>query len=100
MLFSALNDWLKSLLIRSHHQIKKSPQQNFPFPPPPPPPPLKGFSHPLTLFGKPCIVILDFPFQLPSQAKFLGVKYHVKDPLDPSQCSIPESPIFHERVEA
>ena len=28
--------------------------------------------YPLTLFGKPCIVILDFPFQLPCQAKFLG----------------------------
>ena len=52
----------------SHHQIKKiSPAKN-------PIPPTGGgdFSHPLTLFGKPCIGILDFPLQLPHQAKFLG----------------------------
>ena len=42
----------------SHYQIKKSSQQNSPLP--------------LALFGKACIVIPDFPFQLPCQAKFLG----------------------------
>ena len=47
--------------------IRQPPPVKFPIP-------LTGRNslHPLTLFGKPCIVILDFPFQLPCQTKFSG----------------------------
>ena len=37
-----------------------------------PPPPHWGNSLLLMIFGKSCIMILDFPFQLPCQARFLG----------------------------
>ena len=51
------------------NQKKSPPQENVPFYLPP--------SHwvntlLLMIFGKPCIVIHDFPFQLPCEARFLG----------------------------
>ena len=50
------------LFLTNQKKSPPSPQENVPF----------SLPFLLMIFGKSCIMILDFPFQLPCQARFLG----------------------------